>query len=122
MSTRIFIRPILGLLFLAFGPWASSPAAAADNADTPSLFSRDNLMAWCIVPFDAAKRSPEERAEMLARLGLTKLAYDWRGEHVPTFEREILALKKHNVDNKHGQTSNLTDRQVKDLAEFVMSL
>ncbi len=31
-------------------------------------------------------------------------------------------LSKHNVDDKHGQTSNLTDRQVKDLAEFVMSL
>jgi len=31
-------------------------------------------------------------------------------------------LSKHNVDDKHGQTSNLTDRQVRDLAEFVMSL
>ncbi|MEA3226179.1 MAG: c-type cytochrome, partial [Planctomycetota bacterium] len=31
-------------------------------------------------------------------------------------------LKKHNLDDKHGQTSNLTDRQIKDLAEFVMSL
>lgn len=31
-------------------------------------------------------------------------------------------LQKHNVENKHGQTSNLTDRQVKDLAEFVLSL
>ncbi len=31
-------------------------------------------------------------------------------------------LKKHNVDDKHGQTSNLTDRQAKDLAEFVLSL
>lgn len=98
MSTRILIRPILTLLFLAFGAWALSPSAAADDTDTPSLFARDNLMAWCVVPFDAAKRSPEERAEMLAGLGLTKLAYDWRGEHVPTFEREILALKKHNIE------------------------
>ncbi len=31
-------------------------------------------------------------------------------------------LSKHNVDDKHGQTSNLTDRQIKDLAEFVLSL
>ena len=31
-------------------------------------------------------------------------------------------LSKHNVDDKHGQTSDLTDRQIKDLAEFVMSL
>jgi len=31
-------------------------------------------------------------------------------------------LSKHNVDDKHGQTSDLTDQQVKDLAEFVLSL
>ena len=31
-------------------------------------------------------------------------------------------LKKHNVDDQHGKTSNLTDRQIKDLAEFVLSL
>lgn len=31
-------------------------------------------------------------------------------------------LKKHNVENKHGHTSDLTDRQIKDLAEFVLSL
>jgi hypothetical protein len=71
-----------------------SPGFAADN----SLFARTNLVAWCIVPFDAKKRGPEERAEMLQRLGLTKLAYDWRAEHVPTFEAEILALKKRNIE------------------------
>jgi YVTN family beta-propeller protein len=31
-------------------------------------------------------------------------------------------LKKHNVNDQHGKTSNLTDRQVEDLAEFVLSL
>ena len=31
-------------------------------------------------------------------------------------------LRKHNIDDQHGQTSNLTDRQIKDLAEFVLSL
>ena len=31
-------------------------------------------------------------------------------------------LKKHNVDDRHGQTSDLTDRQVKNLVEFVLSL
>ncbi len=35
-----------------------APAAAASN----DLFRRDNLMAWCIVPFDGVKRSPEPRA------------------------------------------------------------
>jgi len=35
---------------------------------------------------------------MLQKLGLTKLAYDWRDEHVPTFEDEILALQKHGIE------------------------
>jgi hypothetical protein len=26
-----------------------------------NLFARDNLVAWCIVPFDAKKRGPAER-------------------------------------------------------------
>ena len=28
---------------------------------------RKNLVPWCIVPFDAKKRTPEERAKMLVR-------------------------------------------------------
>ena len=40
-----------------------SPAARAAD-----LFARENLVAWCIVPFDAKKRSPEDRAAMLKKL------------------------------------------------------
>jgi sugar phosphate isomerase/epimerase len=63
-----------------------------------SLFARSNLVAWCIVPFDAKKRGPEERAQMLERLGLHRFAYDWRAEHIPTFEAEIEACRKHNIE------------------------
>lgn len=62
------------------------------------LFERKNLMAWCIVPFDSKKRGPEERAAMLEKLGFTKFAYDYRAEHIPTFDAEIEALKKHHVE------------------------
>ncbi len=58
----------------------------------------ENLVAWCIVPFDAKKRSPAERAVMLKELGLRRCAYDWREEHVPTFEQEILEYRKHGVE------------------------
>jgi len=61
------------------------------------LFSRDNLIAWCIVPFDSKKRGPEERAAMLQRLGFKHFAYDWRTEHIPTFDAEVEALKRHGV-------------------------
>jgi len=62
------------------------------------LFNKKNIAAWCIVPFDAAKRSPEARAEMVAKMGIQKIAYDWRQEHVPEFEREILAYQKHGIE------------------------
>jgi len=74
---------------------ATEPVDVAARAE--ALFRRDNLVAWCIVPFDANKRGPEERAAMLERLGLKHFAYDWRGEHIPTFDEEWDALAKHDV-------------------------
>ena len=71
----------------------------AQEAARPAegLYARDNLIAWCIVPFDSKHRTPEERAAMLERLGFKHFAYDWRGEHIPTFDAEVEALKKHGV-------------------------
>jgi Xylose isomerase-like TIM barrel len=67
-------------------------------ADIPSVFDRKNIVAWCIVPFDSLKRDPVQRAEMVKRLGITKVAYDWRAEHVPQFEQEIIEYQKHGIE------------------------
>lgn len=67
------------------------------SAAAPSPWSRENVAAWCIVPYDAKHRGPVERAEMLQRLQLTKLAYDYRDEHIPTFETEVNAMREHNI-------------------------
>jgi hypothetical protein len=67
-------------------------------AEEPAVFERSNLVAWCIVPFDSRMRVPAERAEMVKRLGFTKVAYDWRDNHVPSFEDEILQYKKHGIE------------------------
>ena len=64
----------------------------------PDVFRQENLAAWCIVPFDAKKRGPEERAQMLKRLGLSKLEYDYRAEHIPTFDAEVEAMKRHGIE------------------------
>jgi sugar phosphate isomerase/epimerase len=61
------------------------------------LFDRTNLVAWCIVPFDAAKRNPEQRAAMLEDLAIKKYAYDYRTEHIPTFDAEMDAIKKRGI-------------------------
>ena len=68
--------------------------------DNNMLFSKDNLVAWCIVPFDSMNRTPEERADMLQDLGFKQFAYDWRLEHLPSFPDEIHALQKHNIKLK----------------------
>lgn len=101
------------ILTLAIGPiclasaWAESPdaspaisqAAAAESSESPiQLLELDNLAAWCIVPFDAQRRTPAQRAEMMVELGIRRLAYDWREEHVPTFEEEIQQCQKHGIE------------------------
>ncbi len=91
---RCFIAALLLLGLLCYGP------GDASRAETPAagLFAKKNLVAWCIVPFDAKKRGPEERALMLERLGIHRLAYDWRDEHIPTFDEEIEAMKRHHIE------------------------
>jgi putative heme-binding domain-containing protein len=95
---------------LGLPAWADCALNENQSADKPpsgprslqsnpreKLFARENLIAWCIVPFDSRKRTPEERAAMLVRLGFKHFAYDWRAEHIPTFDAEIDALDRHGV-------------------------
>lgn len=82
-------------------PWTAAGESAPPQARSvaaPELFARANLAAWCIVPFDEKKRGPEERAAMLERIGLRRFAYDYRAEHVPTFDAELEALKRHGIE------------------------
>jgi azurin/sugar phosphate isomerase/epimerase len=65
---------------------------------TADLWDKGNLLAWCVVPFDAKQRGPVERAAMLKDLGFTKLAYDWRAPQVPTFEAEVQALQAADIE------------------------
>ena len=88
-----FLSRLLPLALTAL--FAGAPARPASS---PPLFSRTNLVAWCIVPFDAKARGPEARAVMLDRLGLRRLAYDWRAEHVPTFDAEVETMKRHGIE------------------------
>jgi hypothetical protein len=78
--------------------WTSSPGTAPAVAQDVKVFARSNLVAWCIVPFDSKNRGPAERAELVKRLGFTKVAYDWRANHVATFEDEILQYRKRGIE------------------------
>ena len=100
MRRRFFSRLccVLTLAGLAGAAGGFLPAAADEKLAEQTNFQRDQLVAWCIVPFDAKQRGPEARAIMVRGLGMTRVAYDWRDVHVPTFEEEILQYKKHNIE------------------------
>ena len=71
-----------------------------ENSSTMNnhLFQKDNLLAWCVIPYDNQNRSPSERAEMLSDLGFAKFAYDWRDHHLPDFPEEINELEAHGIE------------------------
>lgn len=91
MDRRTMLMGGLGMLA------AGAAGAAEKQPSGRGLFAPENLVAWCIVPFDAKHRGPEERAAMMQRLGIRRFAYDWRDEHLPTLDRELDALRKHGV-------------------------
>jgi sugar phosphate isomerase/epimerase len=82
------------------GDAAPSPAPAPVGTEVKGgdIFAKDNLLAWCIVPFDARNRTPGQRVEMLLGLGIRRMAYDWRGHHVPTWDEEMELYKKHGIE------------------------
>jgi dienelactone hydrolase len=103
VSLLIACGLLMGMLVPSIARAQQTPASApAEDAraggDPKQIFDRSNLVAWCIVPFDAKRRGPAERAEMVRELGLQRVAYDWREEHVPSFEEEILQYKKHGIE------------------------
>ncbi|MEQ8683976.1 MAG: hypothetical protein RIE86_01725 [Imperialibacter sp.] len=67
------------------------------NATAQSIYSKSNLFAWCIVPYDVKHRSPADRIAMLKELGFKSYAYDWRAEHLATSVEEWKLAKKNNI-------------------------
>jgi sugar phosphate isomerase/epimerase len=90
MRTKMF------LIFVSFAFTNGSYAQVSDGKND-LLFSRDNLVAWCIIPYDSKKRNSEERALMLKELGIGSFAYDWRNNDLPMMETELATMKKHGI-------------------------
>lgn len=71
--------------------------AIFSQTQTQDVFQKNNLTAWCIVPFDNQHRNPEQRMEMLNELGFQQYVYDWRVEHLQSFETEIKEAQSHQI-------------------------
>ncbi len=96
-----FADAIIGLMKTASAKDTASkprPEISGAKVKAGDNFKKENLVAWCIVPFDAKKRGPAERAKMVRQLGLRRVAYDWRKNNLPEFETEILEYKKNNIE------------------------
>jgi azurin/sugar phosphate isomerase/epimerase len=104
---------LLRLLALAFFASALGQSQAADG-----LFDKSNLAAWCIVPFDAKKRGPEERAAMLEKMGVKKFVYDYRKENIPQWDDELNALKKHRIELMGWWFQNTLNDEAKQTLEL----
>jgi sugar phosphate isomerase/epimerase len=81
------------------------PAIVSCTAQTPEpiakltmLYAKENLVAWCIVPFDTENRDPAERVALLKELGFTRMAWDWRMEHLPQLAEEISVLRDNDIE------------------------
>jgi hypothetical protein len=80
------------------GPDGQAPSGGQTRPQVQGRpLAMDDLVAWCIVPFDSRKRSPEERIAMLERLGFKRYAYDWRAEHLPDTARELRLAREHGI-------------------------
>lgn len=98
MKRMIQLKPArAGVIVATLAALLAAGLTSATAAGAYNLFARTNLVAWCIVPFDAKKRGPEERAAMLEKLGFKLYAYDYRAEHIPTFDAEMDAIKRHGI-------------------------
>lgn len=92
---------LFGLMFIfAISPFVGAQTVRAAGPTTNpanAIFFRNNIAAWCIVPYDGRERGPAERAEMLERIGLHHFAYDWRAKHLASFPQELDELAKHHI-------------------------
>lgn len=100
MNRTTYTISTLAIALASLAATVPNGAAQERASGKPSrdVFARSNLVAWCIVPFDSRNRNPAQRADMVRRLGLTRVAYDWRENHVADFEDEILQYKKHGIE------------------------
>lgn len=98
MELKQVIADRVGRTFASDEVEISNATIEPSEVAIPSNFQSENLVPWCTVAFDAKKRSPEQRAQMIIDLGMKRSAYAWRQRHLPEFEREIEAYKKHGIE------------------------
>jgi len=103
MKTTRPLTIFLNCLALLAG-WLELTAADSSRGKpaatrTPSPFAKNNLHAWAYEEYDSIKRTPEERAQVLKDLGITKAGYICRNAaRVAEFEAYVKAYQKAGIE------------------------
>ncbi len=125
MNRRTFSKCLFSLMMSALlvgidaaGQERATNLSSEADVKQASRWKRSNIVAWCIVPFDSQKRSPSQRVAMLEELGIKRFAYDYRAEHLPSFEDEIALLKTNDIE----LTAVWFPTQLNEQARFILDL
>ena len=79
---------------------ASLGGGASAREQPRDLWAHDRLVPWVVGVYDTTPLGPEERAEMLQKLGFKKFAYFWEPNtrNIRLVDAEIEALQHHGID------------------------
>jgi hypothetical protein len=100
-------------------------ATARDSSGT--IWDPSKWFAWGL-DADSISRTPEERAEMLERLGFKNVAYSWGRADIRNFDRQIEAYLHHGIKvtawgitdvNEPGEKVDWRAYQIPDISDPV---
>ncbi|QDV70428.1 hypothetical protein Poly24_41520 [Rosistilla carotiformis] len=86
----------LCLLSLPATAWAQPHATA--SGDAVALYGPDNLTAWLVMFTDSVKRTPAERAEMVANFGFKKVGFEAFKKYLPILEEQMEEYAKRDIE------------------------
>lgn len=93
-KTTIFLFILYSIFLIACS------SEASDNQSQAALtFAKPNLHVWAYEEYDAIDRTPEERAQVLVDLGITKAGYICRNaKRVSEFEAYLNAYREAGIE------------------------
>ena len=91
----------LGCLLLVYGALSTETAATqrAGQSGPVSAFAKTNLHAWAFEEYDAVKRTPAERAQLLKTLGITRAGFVGRNvTRMNEFDAYVAAYREQRIE------------------------
>jgi sugar phosphate isomerase/epimerase len=88
------------LVLIVDGTRFRAEAASRTRSESAGgLWAHNNLVAWMVTPpWDAKARGPEERVQMLEKLGFKNYAFMPHDKDILTYDAEIEALRRHGIN------------------------